>query len=189
MCGSLFGIDSMLTNISDLGGEKTYDKISDYVTTTAPAEAHSTVLTRNSSRSTTWYTPKQTPAITPDSSYTHIPAVVNKIPIFQLKMKRGVGGSNSDSYSHMPSQAKVDDILSYKEQISAWHKDRISNSVESESIATPLQSSGVGTPITTLDRYSYLNPRYGVGYDSHNTGSSSNPTPVQNYIQNKQTQW
>lgn len=64
------------------------------------------------------------------------------------------------------------DLTSYSEQISAWHKERMGVGVKSES-ETPSRSlhssaiaSAVSTPRNTLDRYSYLNPRYGVGVES-----------------------
>ncbi|TIB06541.1 hypothetical protein E3P96_00333 [Wallemia ichthyophaga] len=152
--GELLEIDSLPTY---LGGERRYDRISDYATTSAPAEVHFTAAKRSTSSSTPWYTPKQTP----DSSYTNL-SVMNHTQSFQLQIKRGRRMNDNSSQPFVPS-----DLTSYSEQISAWHKERMGVGVKSES-ETPSRSlhssaiaSAVSTPRNTLDRYSYLNPRYG----------------------------
>lgn len=119
----------------------------------------------NSSRTTLWYTPnaspRQTPSITPANSHTNMPAIVNKIPSFPLKIRKGT--NNDDTRNSV----KVDDILGYKERIATWHKDRLADKIvgsdADNGLKTPsLATSGIATPVTAVDRYSYLNPRYGV---------------------------
>ncbi|TIB87362.1 CRAL/TRIO domain-containing protein [Wallemia mellicola] len=149
-----------LSNSTDLGGKKDYDSVSDYGITKMKSQLPS----HNSSRTTLWYTPnaspRQTPSITPASSQTNILAIVNKIPNFPLKIRKGT--KNNDTRKSV----RVYDILGYKERIATWHKDRLADNIvdrdADNGLKTPISaSSGVATPVTVLDRYSYLNPRYG----------------------------
>ncbi|TIA85969.1 hypothetical protein E3P99_03825 [Wallemia hederae] len=183
-------LDTLPKPNADLGGQGEYKRVSDYAITRVP-DTHAAAITRNSSRNTVWYTPRQTPA----SSYTNVPKLASKIPSFQLAIRRG-GGEGSGG-RRQSDTIDTQDIANYREQISAWHKDKIGEGIagvaglstyDAAATATTA-SSGVGTPIATLDRYSCLNPRYGVCLDASEERYILTALAVQDHLQDEQTEW